>query len=194
MGSGILAALALYVAVLVAVTWLAYRWAAKRGLAPWKRALAAIVGFLVVFLPGFGDHYATVFAHKYYCDKEAGFWTYKPLEKWKAENPEVLETLESRIVGKPEHGTYVLNERFSWDVMIVGPLWLHRWERNHELLDRSSGAVMARYVDFTTGSGKIGAEPPLRSWLQRDYCEGGEANYAKFLEYKRAIQGTQKTR
>lgn len=188
MATGMLAALALYVAVLGAVTWLAYRWAAKRGLAPWKRGLAAIVGFLVVFLPGFGDHFATLFAYKQYCETEAGFWIYQPLEKWKAENPGVLETLVSQGEGKPEHGTYALNERFSLDVMITGPEWRHRWERNHELLDRKSGAVMARYIDHTTGS-RIGGEPPLRSWLQRDRCEGGEANYAKFLEFKRAIQG-----
>ena len=49
MGLVIFGALALYVIVLIAVTWLAYRWAEKRGLARGKRWLAAAGGFLAVY-------------------------------------------------------------------------------------------------------------------------------------------------
>ena len=47
---------------------------------------------LIMYLIPFWDWLPTVAMHRYYCEKEAGFWVYKSLEQWKEENPGVMET------------------------------------------------------------------------------------------------------
>jgi predicted PurR-regulated permease PerM len=86
---------AIYLAVLVFVTRAAYRWASRKGLPKSRRILTVAGGFLLVYLPVFWDHIPTLIMHKYYCEKEAGFWVYKTLEQWKTENPGVIEGLVS---------------------------------------------------------------------------------------------------
>ena len=192
MGLVIPGALVVYVIVLVAVTWFAYRWAAKRGLPRGKRWLAAAGGFLIVYLPVFWDHVPTLIAYKYYCEKEAGFWVYKTMDQWKAENPGVAETLVAYNDGRSARGAYILNQRFNWAVKKNGPLWFNRWKWHHEVVDSKSGEALVRYIDFSTGNGNIGGEPPLRFWLQSEHCSDGEPNYGKFLIVKRTFQETGK--
>jgi len=91
---------AVYLALLIWAMRAAYRWGKKRGLSTGKCWTAAAVGFLVVYLPVFWDHIPTLLAHKYYCEKEAGFWVYKTIEQWKKENREALKELDDKQ--KPE--------------------------------------------------------------------------------------------
>lgn len=145
---------------------------------------------LVIYLPVFWDHIPTLLAHKYYCDKDAGFWAYKSAEQWRVENPGIMETLVAYRDGRSAKGAYELNQRFNWSVKKTGPLPFNRWRWQHEIVDRKSGEVLARYVDFSTGNGNIGGEPPLHFWLQSDHCNGGGLKFDKFLSVKRAVQGT----
>ena len=89
------------------------------------------------------------------------------------------------------HGAGVGGSARHVPVGVLGPhsyLWLNRWKRHYEVVDSKSGEVLARYIDFSTGNGNIGGEPPLRFWLQSEYCSGGEPNYGKFLLVKRTFQ------
>lgn len=192
---------AIYLAVLVFATGAAYRWAARKGLPKSKRMLAAAGGFLVVYLPVFWDHIPTLVMHKYYCEKEAGFWVYKTLELWKTENPGVMEKLifnndaPSTRVGdmKNYSDTYFLNQRFEWIVRKAGPLPFQRWRWEQAIVDTRTNEVLARYVDFSTGDGFLsGPQRLYKSWLQNNHCSGGERNDSQMRQFKINLRGTQK--
>ena len=94
MGAVIFGAIAIYLIISLVVVVLTARAAEKRGKSRWRwGAGAALAMYLLVFW----DHIPTVVAHKYYCEKEAGFWIYKALDQWEAENPGVAETLDRRL-------------------------------------------------------------------------------------------------
>jgi hypothetical protein len=185
MGLVILGAIALYLIISIVVVLFSARAAKRHGNSPWRWGGGVA---LVMYLLVFWDHIPTVLVHEYYCAKEAGFWVYKTVDQWKAENPGVLETLVAYKDGRSANGAYILNQRFNWTVKKTGPLWLNRWRRHYEVVDSQSGELLARYIDFSTGNGNIGGEPPLRFWLQSEYCSSGEPNYGKFLLVKRTFQ------
>lgn len=132
----------------------------------------------------FWDWIPTIAAHQYSCATESGFWIYKTLGQWKAENPGVAETLvankgaSSERIGDMENytDTYFLNQRFNWVVKKTGSLLFNRWRWEKEVIDTKTNEVLARYVDFSTGNGNITGEMPLRFWLQSDHCVGGQSN------------------
>lgn len=148
----------LYLVVLVMVTRSAYRWAARKEMSKRNRWLAAAGGFLLVYLPVFWDHIPTLVMHKYYCEKEAGFWVYKTLEQWKAENPGGSEELvpnkgiKSRFVGSTDQYSLIeaVNGRVSRltirDYKMNAVLPLGREEQ--QLVDTKNEFVLARQVGF----------------------------------------------
>ena len=95
MGLVVFAAIAVYLIVSIAVVAFSARAAKKKGRSPWRWGGGAA---LVMYLLVFWDYIPTVVAHKYYCEKEAGFWVYKTVEQWKAENPGVAEVLTWREI------------------------------------------------------------------------------------------------
>ena len=155
---------------------------------------------LLVYLAVFWDHIPTVVAHRYYCEKEAGFWVYKTLDQWKAENPGVLETLvankgaPSTRKGDAQNftDTYFLNQRFNWVVKKDGPFLLNRWRREQRVEDSKTGEVLARYVDFSTGNGNISGEPPIKFWLQNGHCIGGDHNQGMMYSFEHNLKGAEK--
>ncbi len=181
MGAVILPLMGIYFVLLIVATRLGWRFAEKKG---WKkRWLGAVLGFLIVYLPVLGDWIPTVLAHKYYCATEAGFWEYKTLDQWKAENPGVFETLHNIKKSYPNQKfnggrgfiqTYPMNNRFNWIVKREGPFLFNLWQHEQELIDTKTDEVLARYIDFSSGngSGPYGGEPPLRFWLQEGLCKG----------------------
>ena len=201
MGLVIFGALAVYVIVLVAVTWFAYRWAAKRGLSRGKRWLAAMGGFLAVYLPVFWDHIPTLVAHKYYCEKEAGFWVYKTLDQWNAENLGVAATLVAKK-GSPSTrqgdmenytDTYSLNSRFIWIVKHNGQFLFNRWRHEQEVVDVKTGNVLARYVDFSTSQIRRQAGwSGWKMWLDVRHCSGGERDQNNLRQFKNNFPGVEK--
>ena len=90
MGLVIFAALGLYLLISIGVVAWAIWYARKHNKNIWLWGFgAAFIMYNLVFW----DWIPTVVAHKYYCSSEAGFWVYKTLDQWKAENPGVLEGL-----------------------------------------------------------------------------------------------------
>lgn len=161
---------------------------------------------LVMFLIPCWDWIPTVVANKYYCEKESGFWVYKTLEQWKAENPRVMERLVVNK-GAPSrheqfddgHGvtdTYLLNDRFNWIVTqqdIFSLLPIIRTEQ--QVKDVAKNEVLARYVDFGAGNSvknTIGPPGPLKFWLFNRNCIGGERNQGLMYLYEHNIRGVEK--
>jgi hypothetical protein len=189
MGLVILGAIALYLIVSLVVVVLAAKVAKKQGRSPWRWGGAAA---LVMYLLVFWDHIPTVVAHKYYCKKEAGFWVYKTVEQWKAQNPGMMETLVAYNDGRSANGAYILNQRFNRAVKKGGPLLFNRWRWEQQIVDSKTNEILARYVDFSTGNGNIGGEPPVRFWLQNDYCSGGEYNKGLMYSFADGVRGRTK--
>lgn len=191
MGLVVFGAIALYLFVSVAVVIVAARQARKRGRSAWRwGGLAALAMYLLVFW----DHIPTLFMHKYYCETEAGFWGYKTVEQWKKENPGVMETLVAFKEVRSTEGAYLLNERFKWTVQRDGPLPIHRWRREYQLVDIKTKEVLGRYVDFYTGNGNIGGpDMPMRFWLQRGLCSDSQNQYDhKFYSFLEGFRGDMK--
>ncbi|MFL6581541.1 MAG: hypothetical protein ACJ8G2_12430 [Burkholderiales bacterium] len=163
---------------------MAVGYAKRTGRSKWLWAFGT---FRVLGLPIFGDWIPTVVMHKYYCAMESGFWTYKTLEQWKAENPGVMETLAANQ-GAPSkqerfddgHGTtdfYFLNDRFNWTVSkhdVSRLLPIIRTEQ--EVKDVKKNEVMARYVDFGIGHSVQESTSSVKFWLHNGHCIDGELN------------------
>ncbi len=176
-----------------------------RGKKPW---LGAIIGFLIVFLPVFWDWIPTIVVHKYYCAKDSGFWVYKTLDQWKAENPGVMETLvvnkgapsryERFDDGHGETSTYLLNDRFNWIVTqqdFSAFLPIIRVEQ--QVKDVNTGEVLARYTNYGAGNSvknTVGPPGPLKFWLHNAYCSGGEWNQGLMYSFEHSVRGAETSR
>ena len=122
-------------------------------------------------------------AQEFHCAREAGFWAYKTAAQWKAENPGMVETLVVTTPARPTRigdmenfvDTYFLNRHINWKIQKSGPLLVNVWRWEQEIIDSKTSEIFARSVDFSTGNGNIGGEPPLRFWLQRAGCTGKSA-------------------
>jgi len=189
MGLVILGAIALYLIVSLVVVVLAAKVAKKQGRSPWRWGGAAA---LVMYLLVFWDHIPTVVAHKYYCKKEAGFWVYKTVEQWKAENPGVAETLvankgaPSKRQGDMENytDTYSLSSRFNWIVKHNGQFLFNRWRHEQEVVDVKTGDVLGRYVDFSTSQIRRQAGwSGWKMWLDDTHCSDGAMNQGKMGQF-----------
>jgi hypothetical protein len=205
MGLVVFGAIGLYLLISIAVVIGAISYARKHG----KSAIrwgsgAALVMYLLVFW----DHIPTVVAHRYYCEKEAGFWVYKTLDQWKAENPGVMETLptpsktgsptryEAYDDGHGKRDTYLLNDRFNWivsqqDKSILLPVI----RTEHEVKDIKKNEILARYVDFSTGNSvkdTVGPPGPLKFWLSNRHCLSGGNNQDALRNFRDNFYGSKK--
>ena len=202
--------------VLIGITFLiavsmVVRYAGKHGRSKWRWGIGA---FLIVYLPIFWDWIPTVAVHQYYCAKDSGFWVYKTLDQWKAENPGVMERLvsynknpggfnvdwpsqhELRDGGHQKININHINEHFdvivNWqDVFEVLPVV----RTENLLIDRKKNQVLARYVDFSTGNSVIKSVGPLGSlkfWLHSGSCIGGRDEQAKFGNFYLQFEGSEK--
>lgn len=181
-------ALGVYLAVSVWVVWLSARWAKKRGRRSWVwGGVAAFIMYNLVFW----DWIPTVATHQYYCAKESGFWVYKTLDQWKAENPGVMEGLVANEVssqsvfdGESYTSIDVLNQRFQWITEkqnLISYLPIYRWQS--QVVDAKNGKVIARWVDFSRGKGS----DDLRFWLSAGSCHDGIENRNKLFHFADAL-------
>lgn len=162
-----------YALLTILVSVYAARKARQRGIAGWKwGAPTAFLMYLIVFW----DHIPTLVAHKYYCEKEAGFKVYKTLEQWKKDNPGVAETLtyEDEVKSSKEGNKviYYLNERFD-SVSIRTPVFLSIKQRKYQVIDKLKNNVLAEYIDYASGGGFQNAKTltDYKLWLANDSCE-----------------------
>jgi hypothetical protein len=182
MGFVVFAAIGLYLLISIGVMALAISHAKKNG----KSAMrwgggAALVMYLLVFW----DHIPTILVQKYYCKKEAGFWVYKTIDQWKAENPVVAETLvtikdaASKRDGDMQQyiDTYFLNQRLNWVVSRKGRFFPNQWRHEQTIVDTENGNVLARYVDYSTSQESPQAGwSGWKFWLENRHCTDGALN------------------
>jgi hypothetical protein len=180
--------LILYLWLLVWATKRGWRWVIeKRGWTGKKRYLGAMIGFMIVYLPVFWDWLPTVAVHQYYCAKDSGFWVYKTLDQWKAENPGVMEGLVANKVAIQRDGKYenytdtqILNQRFSWIRHRQRPIaLLPVYSSTSEIVDGANGEILARYVDFSSGKGS----DYLKFWMNMQGCSSGTENRIALLNF-----------
>jgi hypothetical protein len=199
MGAVIFGVMGLYLLISIGVVKLAIRHAHKHGKRVKRWGWAAA---LVMYLIPFWDWIPTVAMHQYYCATEAGFWVYKTVDQWKTENPGVMEGLVEYPNWPSEswNGQRIasINQRFGMlyknhlSSQEESELFLHVWRWGNELLDKKNGEVLARRVDFSTGNGYIGGEPPVKFWLQSEHCINSKEQSHQFGEFLKQIKGAKK--
>jgi hypothetical protein len=203
MGLVIFGAMALYLVIAIFVVTGAISHARKNGKSVKRWGWGAA---LVMYLIPFWDWIPTVAMHQYYCATEAGFWVYKTPEQWSKENPGVMETLvtnkgvpnrnERFDDGHGEKDIYLLNERFNWivtqqDFSVVLPII----RSEQQVKDAKTTEVLARYVNFSTGNSvknTVGPPGPMKFWLHRGHCAGGERNKGLMYSFEHSIRGAEK--
>ena len=206
-GPIIFGAALLYFVISFAIVRVAIGYAKKSGKSVKKWGWGAA---LVMYLIPFWDWIPTVATHQFYCAKDSGFWVYKTLDQWKAENPGVMETLiepnDSPEGASPNWPTEnwagkkiaSINQRFGMvykshlSTPEEGELFLHVWRWQNELIDKKTGEVLARRVDFSTGNGFIGGEPELKFWLHSDHCFGYKNQAMEFGDFLGQFKGVKK--
>ncbi|MDE2309287.1 MAG: hypothetical protein KGL01_00480 [Betaproteobacteria bacterium] len=171
--------LGIYLLLLAWATRRGWRWGVeKKGWTGRKRYLGAVIGFLIVYLPVFWDFIPTLVVHQYYCAKDSGFWVYKTLDQWKAENPGVMEGLHQILQPNqrmPYSDLSILDERFAIETHRREPVPLLSTQIAERLLvDRKTGEVLAKGVDVGSGYGNlaVGAESlhAYKFWLSIKPC------------------------
>lgn len=202
MGLVILGAIGLYLLISVGVVVWTAGYARKNGKSAKSWGWGAA---LVMYLLVFWDHIPTLIVHKYYCEKEAGFWVYKTLDQWKAENPGVMETLvsnkgwpsrhEDREGGRLRIDTDLTNERFNIAVMQRDVMdFLPIIRRQEELIDLRTNEILARYVDFASGNSvahTVGPPGPMKFWLNNRQCgksPGIDVSSRKWMNQFRGVE------
>jgi hypothetical protein len=136
----------------------------------------------------FWDWLPTVAVHQYYCATESGFWVYKPLDQWKAENPGWEKRLHFKIqTSRTPYGTkHALNERFLVEFHQKKPLSLLPTTVTEErLVDIGNGNVLAKAI--RVGSYVSPAADGLRGykfWLGLRPCVSeGLGNFTAEIEH-----------
>lgn len=198
MGLVILGAVALYLLLCVFVVRGAIKYAKNSGKSTKRWGWGAA---LMMYLIPCWDWLPTVAVHQYYCSSEAGFWVYKSVDQWKAENPGVMETLVANKGYPSSHEgdvanyttTYFLNSQFNSVGKHRGPLFLHRWLREDTLVDTKTNATLARYVDFSTSHERRQAGwSGWKFWLDSRHCIGGMDNALASGNWKMQFIGVEK--
>ena len=199
MGAVILPLMALYLGLLIWASWYGWRWAKRRNYSTGKRALCAFGGFLIVYLPPCWEWIPSELTYQYYCKNEAGLWIYKTLDQWKAENPDVFETLvynkdrPYKVYYDDKTGSKFvrfLNERINYSserrfVFSFLPLL----KKTLEVIDAKNDEVLARYIDFSYGAGFLALGGP---WMQRSFCRDTGHLKNPFFDFEESFKGAEK--
>jgi len=170
--AGPIVPLLLYIPFSVWVVRRAIRYARENGKSAkrWGWGTAFVMYSLV-----FWDWIPTVAVHQYYCAKDSGFWVYKTLDQWKAENPGGMEGLVYNkampYVQTPNGVETTLNQRFIHVRKYEGPFLFNRWRLETEIRDSKNGDVIAREIGFSTSQerGQAGWSG-WKFWLHSERC------------------------
>jgi len=206
MGLIIIVAMGLYLLISIGVVAWAISHAKKSGLSVKKWGWGAA---LVMYMIPFWDWIPTVATHQFYCAKDSGFWVYKTLDQWKAENPGVMVTLVDNSPnekypswpteswqGKKLTG---VNQRFGllykdhFSDASEGEIFLNTWRWETKLVDKKTSEVLAKKIDFSTGNaGHIGGMHTMKFWLQNEHCISGKDYSKSFWEFLQQFRGARR--
>lgn len=182
--------------VYLLISFLVVRWAIGYARKNGKSAKrwgwgAAFVMYSIVFW----DWIPTVVVHQYYCAKDSGFWVYKTLDQWKAENPGGMETLvankgtPSTHQGDEENYSLIeiVNQRFNRITIssrLVSFLPVHRYEQ--QLVDVKNEDLLARQIGFGSYDRSWGG---LKFWTSIQHCSGGREEMVNFGNFVNQFKG-----
>jgi len=191
----------IYLTIFLLYVWLSWalvkraaRWAREHGRRPvlW----GGLVG-LVMYSLVFWDWLPMEVLFRYECGQRAGFTQYKILSQWKTDNPGVAQTLipstDLKAIREGNRERHVLNQRFAWDIV-----WkrhpFHIVEREERIVDRETGEVLARYVDFSTdilgvnrGTASRGISD-YKIWMMKRSCESDAHSRKRFNEFYHLVK------
>lgn len=147
---------------------------------------------LVMYMIPFWDFIPTVVVHQFYCAKDSGFWAYKTLDQWKAENPGVMEGLTTQRIWQHDYangGDVVhINQRFDLVYKKDRPIsTVGRDERR--FIDVKTGDLLGRFVDFSSRDVKWDG---LKFWMNNQHCAGGRDNAINFGNFYIQFKGAEK--
>lgn len=195
LGLVILAIATGYLALAIGVTVVVVRAAKAKGASRATQVAAGWMVGMIFFLIPFWDLIPTVFAHHYYCAKEATFEVYKTVDQWKKENTQILTTLRAetgtRFVQVGEYERFPLNQRLVSDRKGPTERFLSVRRDEGRIMDTKNSEVLARFVDFRAGYAPlaVGGEGAWKFWLRREGCDEGEHTYSNsYSRFKREIQ------
>lgn len=194
-GLAYLLAFALYLLISIGVVRWVIRYARNNGRSAKRWGWgAAFVMYSIVFW----DFIPTVAVHQYYCAKDSGFWVYKTIGQWKAENPGVMEGLVA-YKGEPSSrqgdmvnyiDTYFVNQRINWVVKQSSVVFLLPIiRREQETIDIKDGKVLARQIDFGSYDRKWDG---LKFWTSIQHCGGGRDSINNFGNFANQFKGAEK--
>lgn len=194
-GLAYLVAFGLYLLVSIGVVRWAVNYARKNGKSAkrWGLGTAFVMYSLV-----FWDWLPTVAVHQYYCAKDSGFWVYKTIDQWKAENQGVMETLvydkAMPYVQTPYGIETVLNQRFIHIYKYEGPFLFNRWRIETEIRDSKNGEVIAREIGFSTSQERRQAGwSGWKFWLDSRRCNiENHRDQGSFDKITAQFEGTKK--
>ncbi len=170
MGFVILVAMVAYLLLSLGVVAGAISYAKKNGKGVKKWGWCAA---LVMYMIPFWDWLPTVATHKYYCAKDSGFWVYKTLDQWRAENPGVMERLVAQpsIQSTASGDVQTIDERFAIETHRLTPIpFLPTSIAERLLVDRKTGEVLAKGVDVGSGVGNMSTGGGFKFWLNQKPC------------------------
>jgi len=137
----------------------------------------------------FWDWIPTVAVHQYYCAKDSGFWVYKTLDQWKAENPGVMEGLTTQRVWQHDYtngGDVVhINQRIDLVYEKNRPISTVGMDER-KLVDVKNGELLGRFVNFSSRDVTWGG---LKFWLNIKHCVGGKGNAINFGDFYIQFKG-----
>ncbi len=150
---------AIYLLISVYVIYRATLYARRKYNKGWVGGwLAAFLMYNLVFW----DWIPVVVAHKYYCEKDAGFWVYKTPEQWFKENPEAKGKLWGNDYSRSGNNRpdeyfeggwrYWFSEYLTTEILSREEFHAVR-RQERQLIDSRSGEVLARMVNYYRGSG-----------------------------------------
>ena len=134
-------------------------------------------GWLMAFLMYnlvFWDWIPVVVAHKYYCEKDAGFWVYKTPEQWIKENSKDIGNESGSKFRKPSESVstnihrYWFSERIYMDVEHYEIFFGEIGRSERALVDGKTGDTLARAIEFSRGSSGLGQNSLVyyKFWLR----------------------------
>lgn len=184
-----------YLLIAIVVVRLAIRYARGHGRSAKRWGWGAA---LVMYLIPFWDWLPTVATHQYYCAKDSGFWVYKTVDQWKAENPGVMEALvykkDMPHIQTPYGRATVLNQRFLYIYKYEGPFPFNRWRIETEIRDNKNGEVIARQINFSTSQERREAGwSGWKIWLDSERCSiENHRDQGSFGQITAQIEGVEK--
>ncbi|MBL4680530.1 MAG: hypothetical protein JKY88_07385 [Pseudomonadales bacterium] len=172
-----------YLVLCFVVVRVAMKKAQAKGLPKWKYGIPAA---LFMYMTVFWDYIPTEVAYLYYCNKDAGFFVYKSLDEWVAENPGIAEKQDytgkiqlSREGHRGRISRYYMSERFDF-TSEYEPIFAGVVRNNQKFIDKFDQSILSEYIDYQSGGVILkGIIEIPKPWQVNGRCFGNKPNIGR---------------